>query len=536
LSPLGRFWEVSRYARRRGLARPRFASIEGISSWEFGDRLRHVLEDSGGMFVKFGQIASTRSDLLAPPVIDALSELRSSVRPIPPEEVRPLIEAELERPVEEVFSSFEWEPLAAASIGQTHRAVLFDGERVVVKIQRPGLGDLLRRDATVLRMIATAAERRMPSARRLGIRELAEELILSMSRELDYQREAAMSKRLDGATNGEGPVSIPRMYESISTGRLLVMEEIMGRSVDDALAIETCGVPREELAKGLLYAFISQVLQDGAYHADPHPGNVFVDGDGRLWMLDFGAVGLLDTNARKSLQEIALGMSIGEPMLVARAVRRLAGSDDVDLRLLEADLSALLEEAGGRFDPKIIPAILAVMSRHNLRVPRSMSTLSRALLTLDGTLTIIAPLFDMATQATALVDDLDSSQAAIGEDAVKNELLRALPVLRGLPDHVDELATQLRAGRLRMQVERYGGEDRRVVDGWLDRILMVAIGGVGTLASAILLVAASSASSAALSDSLRGLGFIGLVFGLVLIMRSLAQILQRQRRPPRRDP
>jgi ubiquinone biosynthesis protein len=253
-------------------------------------------------------------------------------------------------------------------------------------------------------------------------------------------------------------------------------------------------------------------------------------------MLDFGAVGLLDTNARKSLQEIALGMSISEPMLVARAVRRLAGSDDVDLRLLEADLSALLEEAGGRFDPKIIPAILALMSRHNLRVPRSMSTLSRALLTLDGTLTIIAPLFDMATQATALVDDLDSSQAAIGEDAVKNELLRALPVLRGLPDHVDELATQLRAGRLRMQVERYGGEDRRVVDGWLDRILMVAIGGVGTLASAILLVAASSASSAALSDSLRGLGFIGLVFGLVLIMRSLAQILQRQRRPPRREP
>ena len=537
LSPISRFWEVSRYARRRGLARPRFASVEGISSQEFGDRLRQVLEDSGGMFVKFGQIASTRGDLLAPPVIDALSELRSSVRPIPPEEVRPLIEAELERPVEEVFSSFEWEPLAAASIGQTHRAVLFDGERVVVKVQRPGMGDLLRRDATVLRMISNVAERRMPSARRLGIRELAEELILSMSRELDYQREAAMSRRLDDAVDGEGTVSIPRVYEYISTSRLLVMEEIMGRSVDDALALEASGVPRPELAKGLLHAFITQVLQDGAYHADPHPGNVFVDGVGRLWLLDFGAVGLLDTNARQSLQEIALGMSISEPMLVARAVRRLAGSDDVDLRLLEADLSALLVEAGasGSFDPKIIPNILTLMGRHNLRVPRSMTTLSRALLTLDGTLTIIDPLFDMARQATALVHELDTGQAVVSEDVVKNELLRALPVLRGLPDQVDELATQLRAGRLRMQVERYGGEDRIVIDGWLDRILTVVIGAVGTLASAVLLLAAGAAHSAALSDSLRGLGFIGLVFGLVLLMRSLAQILQRQRRPARRE-
>ncbi len=535
LSPIGRFWEVSRHARRRGLARPRFASIDGISSEEFGDRLRQTLEDSGGMFVKFGQIASTRGDLLAPPVIEALSELRSSVRPIPPDEVRPLIENELDQRVEEVFSSFEWEPLAAASIGQTHRAVLFSGERVVVKVQRPGMSDLLRRDATVLRMMASIAERRVPSARRLGLRDLAEELIIGMSRELDYQRESAMSKRLDTQSGSDMSVSIPRVYDSISTSRLLVMEEIMGRSVDDALSLETCGVPRDVLAKGLLQAFIFQVLQGGAYHADPHPGNVFVDGVGQLWLLDFGAVGLLDTNSRQSLKEIALGMSIGEPVLMARAVRRLSGTDSVDLRLLEADLSALMVEAdtGGRFDPKAIPAILSLMGRHGLRVPRSMTTLSRALLTLDGTLKIIDPMFEMSTEATALVGDLDSAGTMMTDDVVKHELLRALPVLRGLPDHLDELATQLRSGRMRVQVERFAGEDKQVVDGWLDRILMVAIGGFGTLSSAVLLVAAGAAHSQAVSDALRGVGFVGLAFGLVLLMRSLAQMLQNQRRPPR---
>ncbi|MGH9088201.1 MAG: ABC1 kinase family protein [Acidimicrobiales bacterium] len=535
LSPIGRFWEVSRNARRRGLARPRFASIDGIASEEFGERLRQTLEDSGGMFVKFGQIASTRGDLLAPPVIGALSELRSSVRPIPADEVRPLIENELDQRVEEVFASFEWEPLAAASIGQTHRAVLFSGERVVVKVQRPGMTDLLRRDATVLRLMASIAERKMPSARRLGLRDLAEELIISMSRELDYQRESAMSKRLDAQSGDDISVGIPKVYDSISTSRLLVMEEIMGQSVDDAQTLETCGVPRDVLAKGLLRAFIFQVLQGGAYHADPHPGNVFVDRVGRLWLLDFGAVGLLDTNARQSLKEIALGMSIGEPMLMARAVRRLAGTDSIDLRILEADLSALMVEAdtGGRFDPKVIPAVLSLMGRHGLRVPRSMTTLSRALLTLDGTLKIIDPLFEMSTEATALVGDLDSSGLGMTDDIIKHELLRALPVLRGLPDHLDELATQLRAGRMRVQVERFGGEDQRVVDGWLDRILTVTIGGIGALSSAVLLVAAGTTHSPAVYDALRGIGFVGLVFGLVLLMRSLAQMLQSQsqRRP-----
>ena len=169
-APIGRSWEVVRNARRRGLAKFQFVSAEAVTTAEFGRRLRLTLEDSGGMFVKFGQIASTRSDLLGDPVTTELAELRSSVRPIPPDELRGLLEAELDRPVEEAFASFEWEPLAAASIGQTHRAVLGTQQRVVVKIQRPGMEELLRRDATVLRFVAGLAERRIPGAQRMGAR------------------------------------------------------------------------------------------------------------------------------------------------------------------------------------------------------------------------------------------------------------------------------------------------------------------------------------------------------------------------------
>lgn len=544
VAPVGRFLEVMRHARRHGLARPKFASADAVATADFGRRLRLTLEDAGGMFVKFGQIASTRSDLLAEPVIDELAELRSSVRPVPAELLEPLLVEELGCPVAEVFASFDWEPLAAASIGQTHRAVLFTGERVVVKIQRPGMEDLLRRDATVLRLAAAMAERRMPGARQLGLRELADELILNMSRELDYLREAAMSKRLSagadarsaGAPDGPRPIGIPVVYEDLSTSTVLVMEEVQGRSVDDALAVQTCGVPRQTLARGLLASFIGQILQTGAYHADPHPGNVFVDTLGRLWLLDFGAVGLLDALSRQALQEIALGMTLGEPLLVARAVRRLGGSTAVELSVLEADISTMLVEAdsGGQFDPRLMEEVLNLMARYGLRVPRAMSTLSRALLTLEGTLSIICPGFDTAAEATALVRAQSPAETEMGSDVLQHELLRAMPVLRGLPDHVDELATQLRAGRMSVRIERFAGDDEAKLDHWIDRVLITVVGASGIVAAAMLLIASGLAHSRDVDLALRSVGFIGLVLSLVLLMRTVAQVLGRRGGSPGR--
>jgi ubiquinone biosynthesis protein len=532
VSPVTRTWQVLGHARQRGLARFEFVSSGGIASAEFGRRLRLTLEDCGGMFIKFGQIASTRTDLLAEPVTAELSKLRSSVRAIPADELRPLIEAELSEPIQEVFSSFEFEPLAAASIGQTHRGVLSTGEEVVAKIQRPGMEDLLARDATVLRLLASLTERRREGARSLGVRELVEEIISGMRRELDYHREATMSRRLARGSEEEALVNVPRVYDEVSTGRFLVMEEVVGKSVDDPLAVQTCGVPPERLARSLLRTFLRQVIQDGAYHADPHPGNVFVDDLGRLWLLDFGAVGLLDPVARQSLQEMALGMTLAEPQIVARAVRRLAGQDSpADLRALEADVGLLMVEtgAGERFDPRIIGEVLATMTRHGLRPPRSMLQLSRALLTLDGTLRVISTDFDLPAEATALVREVTRVEADASDDVMKKEVLRALPVLRDLPEHVDELATQLRAGRLTVRTERFAGEDRRVLSSWLDRILLAGVGVGGALASALLLLAANLARSVAVADALRAIGFIGIVLSFTLLIRTVAQVFERRR-------
>ena len=267
-----------------------------------------------------------------------------------------------------------------------------------------------------------------------------------MCAELDYLREAAMSKRLStaataraaGSPDGPGPLGIPVVYEDISSSTVLVMEEIEGSSVDVPEAVEGCGVPPRCSASRLLGSFIGQILQSGAYHADPHPGNVFVDHHGRLWLLDFGAVGLLDAVSRQALQEIALGMTMGEPLLVARAVRRLGGSAAVDLSALEAGISTLMVETdAGQFDPRIIEAVLSLMTRYGLKVPRAMTTLVRGAAHPGGHADHHQPGVRRRGPGHRGRCGPRARSTPSWVDMVEHELLRAMPVLRGLPDHLD---------------------------------------------------------------------------------------------------
>jgi ubiquinone biosynthesis protein len=534
-APYGRLREVLHNARKQNLMHVRYASSAALDSPEFGRRLRTVLEQSGGMFVKFGQIASTRTDMLPDALTDELSLLRSDVQPVDRDDVVAMLESELGEPVEQAFQSFEFEPLAAASIGQTHRAVLHDGTRVVVKIQRPGIEEIVRRDAAVLRLVSRQLEQRVDAARRVGVRDLAEELIDGIEEELDYLREAAAGMRLrENRADDEG-ISIPAVHTELSTRRVLVMQEVVARSVGDAVAVnETCevsGVERPVLAHHLLVSFMGQILTDGQYHADPHPGNVLVDRAGVIWLLDFGSVGRLDPLALEGLQGLALGFAMNDPTLLARAVKHLASGDPAtDLRALELDLSPMLSDVtgGGGLDPKLMGQVLDVMERHGLRPPPTITLLSRALLTLEGTLRVIDPGFDLAREGTEIVTS-DPSAMGTPQELIQRELVRALPSLRTMPENIEALANQLRAGVLTMRTDRYAGNDRVVVERWIDRVALIAVAGFGAIASALLLLAgsATTASEEGIRGTLWGIGFAGLSFSAVLMMRAVAQILRR---------
>jgi ubiquinone biosynthesis protein len=404
---------------------------------------------------------------------------------------------------------------------------------VVVKVQRPGIEDVVHRDAAVFRLAAGVIDRRVEAARQLGVKRLADELISSLERELDYGAEAASGEAFLEHLKDKDGIAAPVVHQALSTRRVLVMDEIDGVTVADHDAVAAVPETNVVLATRLLQSFLDQVLRDGLYHADPHPGNVFVDRGGTLWFLDFGAVGRLNPIILESLQEMAIGFQLNDPVVLARASNRLAGGDDAgDSRALEADIGLVLTEGlgSGSFDPKAMTMMLEIMNRHGLEVPSAMTVLSRALLTLEGTCRTIDPSFNIAHQATALLPELAGQKQEILQEQLEKEVVRALPSLRTLPAHMEGIATQLRSGRLNLRLEQYAGSDRAVVDAWIDRVTFAAIGIVGLLSSGLLLVAAAvvGKSDSDFQSTLQVFGFFGIVVTGVIQMRTVAQLLRRE--------
>jgi ubiquinone biosynthesis protein len=528
LAPYGRLRELIGNARQANLLHFRYASKAALESPDFAKRLRLVLEESGGMLVKLGQIASTRTDVLPDALTDELSNLQSDVRPVPEADIRAVVEKSLDEPVDRAFGSFETQPLAAASIGQTHRAVLLDGTRVVVKVQRPGIDQVVARDAAVLRLAAGRLERHVDAAREVGLSSFSEELIAGLEEELDYQHEAAVGRQLRDNRAADVGISVPSVYSTLSTDRVLVMEEVVGRSIADPQAIEASPVVRSELARRLLSSFLGQVLDNGLFHADPHPGNLLIDAQGTIWMLDFGSVGRLDSRALDGLRGIALGVAMNDVSVLARAARDLSGNQTIDLRALEGDLGAQLSALdGGGLDPRVIGEVLSVMQRHEMRPPASITLLARALFTLEGTIKTLDPEFSLVNQSQEIVMQEHREAFGTPEQIMQRELLRSLPALRTLPEHAEALANQLRAGRLTVRHEQFAGADREAVDSWVDRIVIGLIAGFGVVASAAILVAAGVTSNHEVRSALWILGFAGLSFSTILAMRGAARALRR---------
>ncbi len=533
LAPPLRFREVLGIARQDGLLHRRFASAAGIADPQFGPCLRSTLEHCGGMFIKLGQVASTRSDLLPPAVIAELTQLQTAVPPAEPDEIRTVVEEELGRPVEEVFATFDWTPLAAASIGQVHRATLVSGEGVVVKVQRPDVADVVNRDTQAMLSLARFVQRRTSIGLRTDVVTLVREFTDAVTAELDFTSEGQAGQRVRNDRGGDAGIHIPAVHLDLCTRRLLVLEEVSGQPVSDQAALDASPVPRQELASRLLECFLAQILEDGVFHADPHPGNILVAEDGTLNLLDFGSTGILDPSTLEALAGLLVASTLKDPQLLQRAVLEISPPPPgTDLTALEADLGRfmVLHVSGGAgFDVGMLRAMIEVLQRNHLPVPTSLTLLSRALITLDGTLRTMAPGFAFAqeTQALAAPMVMPAGDTDAVNEQMQKELLRALPSLRTLPGHAEAIGSQLRSGQLTLRTRRFADADEAAfVRDLANRAMLAAVGLVGILTAAVLLLAASGAADTNEAATLEGIGYVGLFLGSVITMRVVALVVR----------
>lgn len=283
-----------------------------IADKPFPERLRLALEAAGPIFVKAGQILSTRRDLLSPELADALARLRDQVRPFPGEVAEREVERALGRPIGECFARFEREPLASASIAQVHAATLRGGEEVVVKVLRPGVEAEIARDLGLLRWLAGIVSRRHPRAERIRPLEIWREIATTLENELDLGREGANASALRRHFEGSADLYVPRVYWELCGERVLTLERVRGIPVDDIAALDAAGIDRKKLAAKGVKLFYTQVFRDNFFHADAHPGNIWVDPDSgsepRFIALDFGIMGSLSEIDRHYLAENFLAL------------------------------------------------------------------------------------------------------------------------------------------------------------------------------------------------------------------------------------
>jgi len=493
-----------------------------------GVRLRRVFEQAGGVYVKLGQIAATRIDLLPVDVCEELSNLQNRATPERADRIRPVLEAELGAGVDEVFDEFDWEPLAAGSIAQTYAARLRSGEPVVVKVQRPGVDEVVERDLAALALLADFAQRRTPLGRGVRSGDALSQFATSLRAELDFRREADAMGEMAGLLGDASGVSIPRVYADLCTRRLLVQERFDGFTVADSRELATSGADRRALADQLLGSWLDQVLRLGFFHADPHPGNVFVVRDGSLGLIDFGAVGRLDVLQQSAMRDLLAGFVVSDIALLRDAVERLADvSGEVPAEQLERALARLLLEharPGGVIEPMVVQDLVTLLARFGMRLPGDLVVLSRALVTIEGTLRVLVPDYSLFSGSMEVLRGPSTAPVLEPGAAVQAELLSALPHLRHLPDRIDRVLTL--AGRGELRLRTVTSEDRdRLVRTLVNRGLLAGTGSAFLLVAAVLLVATDEGPAVATDTGLFEIfGYGGLVIGTVLLLRVVAAV------------
>lgn len=437
----------------------RLVTQETHTSLTLGERIRLVLEDLGPTFVKLGQLASTRSDLLPDSVIQELVKLQDNVPPFPADRARAIIEQELDQHMDEIFTSFENIPLAAASIGQVHRAVLHSGQVVAVKVQRPGILRTMSRDLEILKDLSALAEKRLSWARQYELSRMVEEFSKSLLGELDYTQEARNAEKINQQMDYDG-VYIPDIHWDYTSTRVLTMEYVIGTTLNRRDELLSKGVKLKALAQQLVEMMLRQIFIHGFFHADPHPGNIIRMDDGKLALIDFGMMGRLSEEMKEQLSALIIALMRKNTDAMVRAILRLGViPEDADRGALHDDMDRLREEY---YDVpfskmsigKALNDLFGIARKHRLMLPPDLTMLGKTMLTLEGVISNLDPTISILEMAEPFGRELVKQR--FSGSRLQRKFLGGVADLTEslleLPGQAKQLSAMLNKGKLKLEV------------------------------------------------------------------------------------
>ena len=513
---LSRYASVATLLVKYGRNIPDAEDAEGS---DLPDKLARDLEALGPTFIKLGQVLSTRTDLLPPAYLEALSRLQDSIEPFPFEDVKTIVEEELGVRLSKAFSAFEERPLAAASLGQVHRAALRDGRVVAVKVQRPDVAITVEKDLEALDEIAGLLSSRTETGRRYDLAGMVSEFRTAITLELDYMQEAE-NLRIIGANLDEFHlIVVPQPIEGYTAKRVLTMDYVSGTKVTAVSPIVKLDLERDVLADTLVRAYLKQIVLDGVFHADPHPGNVLITEAGQLALIDLGMIGRVSPHMQERLLKLLLAVSEGRGEDVADVAiglgEKLPEFNDAGFR---RDIATLVGRVGhqnvGQFQiGRVFLDLTQLINNNAMRAPSELTMLGKALLNLDQVARALDPTLDVneaiRRNGVELMTRRMKKTATSG--GVLAAVLETKEFAQKLPGRVNRVLDALAASELKLKVDI---DDGAIIDGLQKVANRITLGLI--LAATIV----SAAMVLRVDSTFRILGYPG----LAMILFALAAV------------
>ncbi|MGC1175929.1 ABC1 kinase family protein [Polaromonas sp.] len=508
----------------------RWDHVADLARIEPPAQVRLAMEELGPAFVKLGQILAGRADLFGPEWIAEFEKLHSHVPAVPLELLRPQLREDLGGEPEDVFARFDTEPLAAASIAQVHRAQLKDGTEVVVKIRRPGITEVIEADLRLLARLAALAEAEVPALKPYRLQQLVREFVKSLRRELNLAAECRHAERITANMAPLPWIVIPRVHWA-HTGERVNVQDFVGGIPGDQLGLLTpeAGFDRTLLAQRGAQAVLKMIVEDGFFHADPHPGNVFYLPGNGIAFIDFGMVGRLSERRREELLQLLLGLVERQSQAVAEVLLDWTGDGHgINQAQLETEIEDFVDQYHGTPLAELslgqmLADVTALLREHHLGLPSDLALLIKAFISLEGMGRGLDPGFHMATEATPMLQDVLRARyepKALAGRAWKT-LRRTLAVAEQLPHDISRLLRNARRGRLQVNIElahlkRVGDQ----IDRAANRLAMALVIAALIIGSSIAMMVKGGPTLFGM-PLLGSLGFISAVLGGLWLVRAI---------------